>query len=80
MAGAGRGSRADRSGRHRSEALALQRQQALLANALAVLVGRCPAALPCPLLRVMALPVIPPGVPGTVLARRPDVSAAQALR
>ena len=61
-----------------SEALALQRQQALLANALAVLVGEVPGsfALPAPA-GDAALPIIPPGVPGTVLARRPDVSAAQ---
>lgn len=62
-----------------SEALALERQEALLTHALAVLVGEVPtgfavsaAAAPA------ALPVIPAGVPGTVLARRPDVAAAQA--
>lgn len=61
-----------------SEALALDRQRATLEHALAVLVGEPPsgfalAAAPW----TTALPVIPPGVPGTVLARRPDVSAAQ---
>ena len=61
-----------------SDALALQRQQALLTNALAVLVGKVASGfvLP-PAAGDAALPVIPPGVPGTVLARRPDVSAAQ---
>ena len=61
-----------------SEALALQRQQALLTNALAGAGGRGARQL-C-LARCCGrcgLPVIPPGVPGTVLARRPDVSAAQ---
>ncbi|WP_406622818.1 efflux transporter outer membrane subunit [Acidovorax sp. SDU_ACID1] len=62
-----------------SEALALERQQALLNHALAVLVGEVASgfAVP-PAAGDAALPVIPPGVPGTVLARRPDVSAAQA--
>lgn len=62
-----------------SDALALQRQQALLTNALAVLAGEVASGfvLP-PATGDAALPVIPPGVPGTVLARRPDVSAAQA--
>ncbi|MFT3802021.1 MAG: efflux transporter outer membrane subunit [Burkholderiaceae bacterium] len=62
-----------------SEALALERQHALLVHALAVLVGEVASgfAVPPPA-GDAALPVIPPGVPGTVLARRPDVSAAQA--
>ena len=62
-----------------SEALALQRQQALLTNALAVLTGDVASGFVlAPATSDAALPVIPPGVPGTVLARRPDVSAAQA--
>lgn len=62
-----------------SEALALERQQALLAHALAVLVGEVASGFAVPAAAGdTALPVIPPGVPGTVLARRPDVSAAQA--
>jgi len=61
-----------------AEALALDRQRAALENALAVLVGESasqfnlpPADWPA------ALPTIPAGVPATVLARRPDVAAAQ---
>lgn len=62
-----------------SEALALERQQALLAHALAVLVGEVASGFAVPAAAGdTVLPVIPPGVPGTVLARRPDVSAAQA--
>ena len=52
--------------------------QAPGSNALAVLAGEVASGfvLP-PATGDAALPVIPPGVPGTVLARRPDVSAAQ---
>jgi multidrug efflux system outer membrane protein len=61
-----------------SEALALDRRRAELEHALAILVGEAPAnfALPADEWKT-ALPVIPPGVPATVLTRRPDVSAAQ---
>jgi multidrug efflux system outer membrane protein len=61
-----------------SEALALDRRRAELEHALAVLVGE--AASSFQLAEApwnTALPVIPAGVPATVLARRPDVSAAQ---
>jgi multidrug efflux system outer membrane protein len=62
-----------------SEALALERQQMLLNHALAVMVGEVASGFAVPAAAGdAALPVIPPGVPGTVLARRPDVSAAQA--
>lgn len=62
-----------------AESLGLQRQQALLTHALAVLVGEVATgfSLPAPSADI-SLPVVPPGVPGTVLARRPDVAAAQA--
>lgn len=62
-----------------AETLALERQQATLTHALAVLVGDVATGfvLPAPAGQT-ALPVIPAGVPATVLARRPDVSAAQA--
>lgn len=62
-----------------AELLAQDRQRAGLENALAVLVGA--AASEFRLAETgwtTALPVVPAGVPATVLARRPDVSAAQA--
>jgi outer membrane protein, multidrug efflux system len=63
----------------RSQALALDRQRATLEHALAVLVGE--VATGFTLAEAPAwdgtLPVIPAGVPAAVLARRPDVSAAQ---
>lgn len=62
-----------------SEALALDRRRAELEHALAVLVGRAPADFGIGVDRWQtALPVMPAGVPSTVLLRRPDVAAAQA--
>lgn len=61
-----------------AEGLALDRRRRQLEHALAVLVGE-----PASTFRfdegewAAALPGIPPGVPAAVLARRPDVSAAQ---
>jgi len=63
------------------EVLALERQQALLVHALAVLTGEVAgrfALADDPGQAQARLPVIPAGVPAAVLARRPDVSAAQA--
>jgi multidrug efflux system outer membrane protein len=63
-----------------AELLALDRQRAQTEHALAVLVGEAAsgfALAEAPEWRT-ALPVIPAGVPATVLARRPDVAAAQA--
>ncbi|CAN5876911.1 efflux transporter outer membrane subunit [soil metagenome] len=61
-----------------SQALALDRRRAELEHALALLLGEVPsgfavadAAWSGP------LPLVPPGLPSTLLARRPDVSAAQ---
>lgn len=62
-----------------AEALALERERARMEHAIAVLVGT-----PATTLRIERAawtgraPVVPAGVPSTVLARRPDVSAAQA--
>lgn len=65
-----------------AEAYALARQRSALENAIAVLVGASASdfALPAPApdSAASALPVIPAGVPASVLARRPDVAAAQA--
>jgi multidrug efflux system outer membrane protein len=61
-----------------AEALALDRQRAQLVNALAVLVGEPASNFTFDAMDwATALPAIPAGVPGTVLARRPDVAAAQ---
>ena len=61
-----------------SEALALERRRAELVHALAVLLGEAPSGFSLKATSwETALPVIPAGVPATVLTRRPDVSAAQ---
>ena len=61
-----------------SEALALDRRRAELEHALAVLVGDAASSFSLSAGEwTTALPLIPAGIPGTVLARRPDVAAAQ---
>jgi multidrug efflux system outer membrane protein len=61
----------------RSDSIALERQRAQLEHGLAVLLGRAPASFglaAAPLATV--LPVIPAGLPSSLLERRPDVAAA----
>lgn len=61
-----------------SDALALDQRRAELEHALAVLVGEVSSNFEMPVAEwKTALPIIPAGVPSTVLTRRPDVSAAQ---
>jgi multidrug efflux system outer membrane protein len=61
-----------------SQALALDRTRAQYEHALATLLGELPSGFTLAELEWNgALPQIPAGVPSTVLARRPDVAAAQ---
>lgn len=62
-----------------AEVFALSRSRAELEHALAVLVGEVASGFTISSTNEStALPVIPAGVPATVLSRRPDVAAAQA--
>jgi NodT family efflux transporter outer membrane factor (OMF) lipoprotein len=61
-----------------AQAIAVDNQRAQLEHAIAILIGKPPAEFaiaPAPL--TTAVPVIPPGVPSTLLERRPDIAAAE---
>ncbi|MGE5522888.1 MAG: efflux transporter outer membrane subunit [Rhodospirillaceae bacterium] len=61
-----------------AQALDLNVQRAQLEHAIAVLIGRAPSEFsltPAPLAAVP--PPIPPGLPSTLLERRPDIAAAE---
>ncbi len=61
-----------------SQALALDRRRAELEHALALLLGEVPSGFAVADAEWGGpLPLVPPGLPSTLLARRPDVSAAQ---
>jgi multidrug efflux system outer membrane protein len=61
----------------RSDAIALERRRAQLEHALAVLLGKAPAALDLPAGALAhAMPAIPAGLPSSLLERRPDIAAA----
>ena len=64
----------------RAEAIGLQRQRSQAEHALAVLLGKPAAAYVAdanPLPEVINPPVIPSGMPSSLLERRPDIAAAQ---
>ncbi|HEX8605150.1 MAG TPA: efflux transporter outer membrane subunit [Pseudoduganella sp.] len=64
----------------RVEAIGLQRQRTTAEHALAVLLGKPAAAFTAevaPLTEEGALPVVPAGLPSSLLERRPDIAAAQ---
>ncbi len=64
----------------RAEAIGLEQQRATTEHALAVLLGKPAPSFTSgesPLLDSSLMPVIPAGMPSTLLERRPDVAAAQ---
>lgn len=64
----------------RAQLVAVGVQRATLEHAIAVLTGHPPAELtiaPAPL--ATEVPIVPPGLPSTLLQRRPDIAAAERL-
>ena len=63
-----------------AQAIAVGVTRAQLEHAIAVLIGKPPAEFSIPATEAMiAVPVIPPGVPSALLERRPDIAAAERL-
>jgi len=61
-----------------AQAIAIGVQRAQLEHAIAVLVGKPPAEFSiAPASLAAAVPVMPPGVPSTLLERRPDIAGAE---
>ncbi len=61
-----------------AQAIDLRATRAQLEHAIAVLVGKPPAAFSiAPTAASATTPVIPPGLPSTLLERRPDIAAAE---
>lgn len=61
-----------------AQAMELGVQRAQLQHAIAVLIGRAPGELNLPVAPLNgAVPVMPPGLPSTLLERRPDIAAAE---
>jgi NodT family efflux transporter outer membrane factor (OMF) lipoprotein len=61
-----------------SQQVALGVLRAQLAHAIAVLIGKPPAELPiAPAALATTIPVVPVGVPSSLLERRPDIAAAE---
>lgn len=62
----------------RSEQLAVEQQHALTSHALAVLLGKAPAMFTLEAIPLENITVqLPPGMPSTLLERRPDIAAAE---
>ncbi len=62
----------------KAQAINVGVQRAQLEHAIAVLIGKPPAEFSiAPMQRELGVPVVPPGVPSTLLERRPDIAAAE---
>lgn len=64
----------------RAQAINVGVQRAQLEHAIAVLIGKPPAELSiAPVQLTVNVPVMPPGLPSTLLERRPDIAASERL-